>query len=163
VYRRILVPVDGSHPAQLREAIHLAAAGAELLLLYVAEDAPPPAAGATEWRGFGTRERFRLGYQVLADALATARRMGAATEAAVIGRAGQSTGEAIVAEARQWGADLIVLGTHGDRDRGPGLQGSVVAEVIGDAPSPVLVVRAAGRPSKGTPTEAAAAAAPIAP
>ena len=163
MYRRILVPVDGSHPAQLREAFHLAAAaGAELLLLYVAEDDPTASGGATDRRA-GTRGRFRLGYEVLADALVSARRLGLAADAAVIGRARQTTGEAIVAEARRWGSDLIVLGTHGGRARGHGLEGNIVAEVIGDAPSPVLVVRAAGRPSTGAPTEVAASATPTAP
>jgi hypothetical protein len=48
----------------------------------------------------------------------------------------------IVEEARQWPAELIVLGTHGRRGLVRLLLGSIAEAVIRRAPVPVLVVRA---------------------
>jgi len=49
--------------------------------------------------------------------------------------------EAIVEAARQEGADLIVLGTHGRRGAARLFVGSVAARVIATAPCPVMTVR----------------------
>lgn len=51
---------------------------------------------------------------------------------------------AIVDEAAEWGADLIVVGSHGHGFWGRALLGSVSDEVIHHAPCSVLVVRAPG-------------------
>jgi len=52
--------------------------------------------------------------------------------------------EEIVAAARTWGADLIVIGSHGRGGLGRVLLGSVAESVMRHAPCPVLVVRAKG-------------------
>ena len=49
--------------------------------------------------------------------------------------------EAIVSAARQIGADLIVMGTHGRRGMARLFLGSVASQVIAIAPCPVLTVR----------------------
>lgn len=49
----------------------------------------------------------------------------------------------IVEEAERWGADLIVLGTHGHGPAGRFLLGSVAHAVVLHAPCSVEVVRAA--------------------
>jgi nucleotide-binding universal stress UspA family protein len=51
-------------------------------------------------------------------------------------------GAAIVEYARQHGADLIVVGSHGRTGIGRVLLGSVAEQVIGEAACPVLVVKA---------------------
>lgn len=47
----------------------------------------------------------------------------------------------VVACAKQWGADLLVLGTHGRTGLGRVLLGSVAEHVVRHAPCSVLVVR----------------------
>jgi nucleotide-binding universal stress UspA family protein len=55
------------------------------------------------------------------------------------------TAEAIVTDAAQWGADLIVLGAPRRREFRTRLFGSVTLRVLQHAPCPVLVARAASR------------------
>jgi nucleotide-binding universal stress UspA family protein len=50
-------------------------------------------------------------------------------------------GESVADEAADWGADLVVLGTHGRRGLGRVLLGSGAEQVIRLCPVPVLVVR----------------------
>jgi nucleotide-binding universal stress UspA family protein len=50
--------------------------------------------------------------------------------------------DAIVSAAKELGADLIVMGTHGRRGFARALLGSVAESVLRTAPVPVLVVRA---------------------
>jgi nucleotide-binding universal stress UspA family protein len=51
-------------------------------------------------------------------------------------------GDEIVAAAKSFGADLIVIGSHGRGGIGRVLMGSVAEAVMRHAPCPVLVVRA---------------------
>lgn len=52
-------------------------------------------------------------------------------------------GDKIVHEAKSWNADTIVLGAHGRNDTGEFLFGSVPEYVLGHAPCPVEILRAA--------------------
>lgn len=52
-----------------------------------------------------------------------------------------SPGPAIVEAAREWGADIIVIGSHGRRGITRALVGSVAESVMRQARCPVLVVR----------------------
>jgi nucleotide-binding universal stress UspA family protein len=54
-------------------------------------------------------------------------------------RAGDPASE-IVHEAAQWGADLVVMGTHGRRGAARVFLGSVAESVLCDAPCAVLVI-----------------------
>jgi nucleotide-binding universal stress UspA family protein len=49
----------------------------------------------------------------------------------------------ILKEARDWRADLIVMGTHGRRGFGHLVLGSDAEAVLHDAPVPVLLIRGA--------------------
>jgi universal stress protein A len=51
-------------------------------------------------------------------------------------------GSEIVKAAREWPADLVVIGSHGRRGLTRALVGSVAEAVMRHAPCPVLVVRA---------------------
>jgi universal stress protein A len=55
--------------------------------------------------------------------------------------------EEVPREAAAWGADLIVMGTHGRQGLSHLLLGSVAERVIRDAPCPVLVVRGTNVPA----------------
>jgi len=47
----------------------------------------------------------------------------------------------VVAQARQWKAELIVIGTHGRRGAKRLLIGSDAEQIVREAPVPVLLVR----------------------
>ena len=55
---------------------------------------------------------------------------------------GGRAAEFIVAQAKKWGADLIVLGTHGRRGVKRLVMGSDAEQVVRTSPVPVLLVRA---------------------
>lgn len=55
-----------------------------------------------------------------------------------------NTSSTLVAVAKEWQADLIVLGSHGRRGFDRFLFGSVAETVVRTAPVPVLIVRTAG-------------------
>jgi universal stress protein A len=59
----------------------------------------------------------------------------------VIVRRGIAVQDAICAVARETGASLLVMSTHGRRGVGHLVLGSVTERVLRDAPCPVLVVR----------------------
>jgi nucleotide-binding universal stress UspA family protein len=54
----------------------------------------------------------------------------------------ESPRDAIIEEAERWGADLIVVGSHGYRGYKRFLLGSVSQSVAAHAPCSVLIVRA---------------------
>ncbi len=53
----------------------------------------------------------------------------------------QNTWILVADAAKEWNADLIVVGTHGRRGVGRALMGSGAEQIIRLAPVPVLVVR----------------------
>ena len=147
LYRRILVPVDGSSTAMagLREALRIAKReGAKLSLLHVLDEfylaASPEMAVEYDSVVSGLKAGGR---KILARAEARAKAAGVKSETLmpeiVVGRAGQE----IVRQAKKAGADLIVIGTHGRRGLKRLALGSDAEEVVRNASVPVLLVRAA--------------------
>jgi len=150
-YKRILVPVDGSAPSAkgLQEAVKIGRQSrARLRLLHVVE----------EYSAFAAPE---VGVNIgpLLDAMKKAgRKTLARVERAARARAGRlrldtvlvedyggRVADAIVAQARRWRADLIVIGTHGRRGLQRALVGSDAELVVRYSPVPVLLVPARGR------------------
>lgn len=145
MYRRILVPTDGSAVAEraVDAAIEFArACGSEIVALSVA--VPQPA--------FQSLEGTLAWDDGLQMALAT--QQAEAFAHAVAGRARQAgvpctavascaldPAEAIGDAAREHGCDLIVMGSHGRRGLSRLLAGSVTQAVLAYAPAPVMVLR----------------------
>lgn len=147
MYTKILVPVDGS-PTSLQglaEAIQLAKlTGAKLMLLHVIDllsITMVPEAGVA----LTTQMVDQLtdgGRQILADAKARTEAAGINAETQLIENAAVRVCDVVIDQARAWGAELIVIGTHGRRGVGRMLLGSDAEQVVRQSPVPVLLVRA---------------------
>ena len=136
-FERLLLPVDGSRFSRraVGRALVLAPAGASLLAVSVL-DAPP---------GFVTevpevaRDLLQNLEDLVMEVVPQARGFGLACETRVlVGPASRN----VVELAAQWQADLIVMGSHGRTGLKRLLMGSVTERVVGEAPCPVLVVKA---------------------
>jgi nucleotide-binding universal stress UspA family protein len=57
----------------------------------------------------------------------------------------------ILAQAKQWPADLIVMGTHGRRGLARLAMGSDAEQVVRAATVPVMLVRGVAQKGKATP------------
>jgi nucleotide-binding universal stress UspA family protein len=150
-YRRVLVPVDDGATAAtgLASAIELASAlGTRLRVLHVldprllivrAATGVPPEQLVEEQRAAGTR--------LLDDALALADRAGVDAEAALRQNPPLRVSDLILAEAADWPADLIVMGTHGRHGVARLALGSNAEAVLRASPVPVMLVREQHRSS----------------
>ncbi len=154
MYRRILVPVDGSAASSqgLVEAIELAGKlGSELLLVHVVDDWPVAAGDMAGVNLEAGAKRLReAGAAVLRDAQARAQTAGVPVNTALIEELGASVGACIVRRAREWPADLIVCGTHGRRGLDRLIMGSDAENIVRHAPVPVLLVRAPDQALSGS-------------
>lgn len=145
MYRRILVPVDGSAAASqgLNEAIELASnLKARIRLVHVVEPIllmPAEAmAGAVIELAEGVRH---AGSELLQETEKKVSNAGVEVDQALLEAFGRSAGECIVKEAEDTKADLIVCGTHGRRGIRRLLMGSDAEYIVRRAPVPVLLVR----------------------
>ena len=145
VYRKILVPVDGSPASNrgLAEAIRLAKdQGAALRLVHVLDELVlMPGAEAAVYLENTVELLREAGEQVMARAQALVRESGLDAQTAIPEVIGGRAADSIVAQAAAWGADLIVLGTHGRRGVERFVMGSDAEEVLRKAQVPVLLVR----------------------
>lgn len=142
MYRRILVPVDGSETSTqaLVAALNLAREGdGRVRILHVLDEL----AYLTGYEATGDVLRLAREYaeKVLDDALQVARAAGVPADAKLAEAAGQRLGDVVASEARGWEADLVVVGTHGRRGMSRVLLGSGAEQVIRTAPVAVLTVR----------------------
>jgi len=146
MYKRILVPVDGSSTSDvaLREAIKFVIdQKAELRIIHVIEDVVPM--WDVELLNINEiREALRqAGGTMLAKAEAVARDAGIKAETRLIESTpvGVRIASVIAAEAKAWPADMIMIGTHGRRGVDHLLMGSVAEGVVRISPVPVLLIR----------------------
>lgn len=145
MYKKILVPVDGSATSLrgLGEAIKLAKTlKADVRLVHVVDefvgDTPlGPVAYYDKWI-----EALREGgKKTLADAAAFARKQGIEPDALMLETVGARAADMILDEAKKWPADLIVIGTHGRRGVRRLLMGSDAELILRGATVPVLLLR----------------------
>lgn len=145
MYRKILVPVDGSTASLkgLDEAIKLAkSSGAALKLVHVVNefimDAGYVPSIHYEQLILSLRD---LGKKVLQAAERVAREQNVAVECELVETIGGPAADSIVEAARNWPADLILMGTHGRRGLRRLAMGSDAELVLRKSPVPVLMVR----------------------
>jgi nucleotide-binding universal stress UspA family protein len=141
MYKRILVGVDGSATSLrgLDEAARLAkTTGGQLLLVHVVNELLSADIAAYDKIIESLRE---AGTHVLQQAETQVRRAEVACEQKLLSAAGEPSADLIVAEAKEWRADLIVLGTHGRRGLKRLALGSDAELVLRMSPVPVLLVR----------------------
>jgi len=145
MYRKILVPVDGSDTAKkgLMEAIKLAKdVGAQLRLLHIVNELIIDYTYGSVMYSEGLFESLRKGGQeILKQAEALVRENGLEPQSVLLESIGGPAATMIVSQANQWPADLIVMGTHGRRGINRLTLGSDAETVIRTAPVPVLLVR----------------------
>lgn len=148
MYRRILVPVDGSDASMrgLTHAVGLATdQKAQLRILHVVDDlmmapAMMEPTGAADLAYILDSLRAE-GKQVLQEAAAVAKKGGARVETAQVESRGRTVSDVILADAKRSKCDVIVMGTHGRRGLNRLLLGSDAERVLRDSPVPVLLTR----------------------
>lgn len=150
MYKRILVPVDGSATSQrgLRAAIDLAKAQRSRLVILNVVDAVQVFAtmeGAMAYDP-GIVEALRdAGKKILARAAAEAKKRGVKAKTVLAENLAGRVADVIVREAKKQRSDLLVLGTHGRRGLTRMVMGSDAELVVRYTPAPVLLVRGQGR------------------
>lgn len=148
MYRRILVPVDGSHTSDrgLQEAISVARESkARLCVVHAIDDAvitSIPSSGAYLRTVLDAVRRS--GELIIQRAVTAVKAQGLEVESRLVENFAGRVAEVIVDEARKWGADLIVMGTHGRRGVSHLFLGSDAEMVVRLSDVPVLLVRAPG-------------------
>ena len=145
MYKRMLVPVDGS-PASNRglgEAIELAREqGAEILLLHVVDEWKVAAGDiAAVNLASGAQGLRETGSALLHEAEARVRNAGVSVTSVLLEEIGLPVGACVVQRAREWRADLIVCGTHGRRGIRRLLMGSDAEYIVRHTPVPILLLR----------------------
>lgn len=149
MFKRILVPVDGSRASELglAKAIKLAKEQrAALCLLHVVDQRAITQNLAGEGGAAVIDQLFdslrASGKQIVARAEASARKQRVRAKAVLVENISRTVADAIIAQARRWRADLILMGTHGRRGLSRLVMGSDAEAVVRGASAPVLLVRA---------------------
>ena len=142
MYKRILIPVDGSATSKkaLTAALQLAREGGGRLRLLHSVDELAYLSGF-EYSGDVIRVARDNAAKVLDDASAMVKAAGVEVDQILVDQPGQRLGETVSEAARSWDADMIVVGTHGRRGFSRMFMGSGAEQVIRVATVPVLVIR----------------------
>ena len=149
LYKRILVPVDGSptSTAGLYEAVRLAKnQKARLRLIHIVDELMIFSSSEAGLNIEPVIESMkRSGKRILDRATKLAAARGIRPETELWENATGRVAEVLVARAKRWRADLIVMGTHGRRGVNRLVLGSDAELVVRNSPVPVLLVHAARR------------------
>ena len=148
MYSKILVAVDGSETSRhaLQQAIELARTlSASVRMVHVLDMSwlPIGPEGAIDTEAMSAARRG-VGENTIAAARDTAKAAGFEAEAVLIETETpmQQVAETIVKEAARWGADLVVMGTHGRRGFQHLMLGSVAEQTVRRSSGPVLLIPA---------------------
>jgi len=153
MYKRVLIPLDGSRHAEgiLPFVMQIAGPlGLEVVLVYVVRPIAPQAVeGTTHFTVYDVEAKLAEAREYLAPIAADLRRQGVTVTPEV--RHGEPVAE-IVAAAREREADLIAMTTHGRSGVGRLLFGSVAEAVLRQAHLPVLMMRLTERDVEASDT-----------
>jgi nucleotide-binding universal stress UspA family protein len=142
MYKRILVPVDGSETSTRAVAAALQMArenGGRIRLVHALDELAY--LSGYEYSADLLKAARDQGSRVLEDAQVMAKAADVPADGKLVETAGRRLGELVAEEARNWEADLVVVGTHGRRGMSRILLGSGAEQVLRLAPVPVLAVR----------------------
>jgi nucleotide-binding universal stress UspA family protein len=148
MYSKILVAVDESDTSRhaLKQAIELARKlSATLRMVHVLDMSWLPIGPEVAIDTAALSEARRsVGEKIIAASREVARAAGFAAEDGLIETETpiQQVAEAIAKEASRWGADLVVLGTHGRRGFQHLMLGSVAEQAARRSSVPVLLIPA---------------------
>lgn len=142
-FQKILVPVDGSSTSTkaLDYALQLARDNHSQVRAMHAIDELGYLSGY-EYSGELMASARKNASALLQKAVVAAQAQGVALDTRLIDQPGQRLGQTVADEAADWGADLVVVGTHGRRGVGRVLLGSGAEQIVRMAPMAVLTVRA---------------------
>lgn len=145
MFKKIFCPIDGSETTShcLEMATTLAKENnANLMFLHVVDDFYPLLDGLEMANIVEIeKELKRKGQRLLKDAQEKAAQEGVTSETKLVEILGKSIANVIVEEAKTWGADLIVIATHGRRGLNRLMLGSSTEVVVRISPIPVLTTR----------------------
>jgi nucleotide-binding universal stress UspA family protein len=145
MYHHILIPVDGSDASKagLRQVVQIATPDlSRVRLLHVIESSmggnsyDPGTVGDTI-----IQTRRDSGAAILVEAREVLTKNDLHAECILIESHGERVADRIIAQAREWPADLIIMGSHGRRGLARVAMGSHAAEVFRGSTVPVLLAR----------------------
>jgi len=146
MYQKILVPVDGSETSTrgLNEAIRLAKIqGGELRLVHIVNEFILDVTYSPGLYPENLIESLRSGGKAILDTAQTAAQTaGVKADSVMLESIGGVPADFILAQAKEWKADLIVMGTHGRRGLLRFALGSNADLVVRGATMPVMLIRA---------------------
>jgi len=146
MYKRILVPYDGSAPSRagLREAVDLAAdSGAALVVLHVVSELPL-LMGGEAYVNYGELAEIlmKTGQGLAQEAVAIAAKDGVKCEMTVVDGGATPVCDVILDQIAAQRCDLVVMGTHGRRGLKRLTLGSDAELVVRRSTVPVLLAKA---------------------
>jgi nucleotide-binding universal stress UspA family protein len=163
MYRKIFVPVDGSETSTtgLKEAIGIAKIlGSQLCLMHIVNELILGCTYASGQYNENIFEAMRNGGKEILDAaekLVLAQ--GIRPTCVMVESIGGVAADLILEKAKEWHADLIVMGTHGRRGLFRLAMGSDAEQVVRAATIPVMLIRGQAATQEATVKAASASAA----
>lgn len=146
MYKRILVPVDGSQTATnaLQAALQMARESGGVARIVHLLDANAYVGGAGGYLNYPRDLPDAMrdgGHKILEQATDLAKALGVPAETHLFDSFDGRLADVVCDDAKAWNADLLVVGTHGRSGIGRVLLGSGAEQILRQAPVPVLVIR----------------------
>lgn len=146
MYKRILCPIDGSSTSNhgILEAVKLAKdQGAQLRFVHIVDTYIPTIDDVGSLIPVNVSDILQKNAEeVIENAKDIAKDAGVVADAKVAETLGGRPAKEIIKQAKDWSADLIVMGTHGLRGFNRIIMGSDAENVVRTSSIPVMLVNA---------------------